>query len=124
MFEIDRNRKNNLVFYGVRGNADNGDLEDQAGGQFNRNNVRVLEMISYYTGRLRVEDQARDEHAPEGDAGDPTDEGGAAVERPLAARGQARPRLLPALQGQGGGPQEVQHAPQGRAVMHGGLLLV
>ena len=79
-------------------------------------------MISYYTGRLRVEDQARDEHAPEGDAGDPADEGGAAVERPLAEGGQARPRLLPALQGQGGGPQEVQHAPQGRAVMHGGLL--
>ena len=42
VFEIDRNRKNNLVFYGVRGNADNGDLEDQAGGQFNRNCVRLL----------------------------------------------------------------------------------
>ena len=27
VFEIDRNRKNNLVFYGVR--ADNGDIEDQ-----------------------------------------------------------------------------------------------
>ena len=39
VFEIDRNRKNNLVFYGVRGNADNGDLEDQAGGQFNRSCV-------------------------------------------------------------------------------------
>ena len=47
MFEIDRNRKNNLVFYGVRGNADNGDLEDQAGGQFKRNRVRLLELVSY-----------------------------------------------------------------------------
>ena len=64
-------------------------------------------------GRLRAEDQARDEHAPEGDAGDPADEGGAAVERPLTERGQAHPRLLPALQGQGGGPPQIKHASQG-----------
>ena len=35
VFEIDRNRKNNLVFYGVRAASDNGDVEDQAGALFN-----------------------------------------------------------------------------------------
>ena len=86
--------------------------------------VTFLSVLNCTPGRLRAEDQARDEHAPEGDAGDPADEGGAAVERSLAARRQARPRLLPALQGQGGGPQKVQHAPQGRSAMHGSLPLV
>ena len=67
-------------------------------------------------GRLRAQDQARHEHAAQGDAGDTADEGGEAVERPVAARRQAGPRVLPALQGQGGGPPQVQHASQGRVV--------
>ena len=78
--------------------------------------VTFLSVLNCTPGRLRAEDQARDEHAPEGDAGDPADEGGAAVERPLSERGQADPRLLPALQGQGGGAPQVQHATQGRVV--------